>query len=167
MPTLRRFLVHDAAPPPPSARYAHAVEFGGLLHVTGQLPIDPDAPEASLPGTIEQQTELVFKNLQRIADAASYRLENTVFARIYLLDFKRDYVGFNAVYHRHFHNDQSLPGRTTVGVAKLGRGALVEIDLVIARAVVSETAVSIHPIMKAPRAESSRQAWTGCSVRMP
>ncbi len=134
MPTPRRFFVPDAAPPPPSARYAHAVEFGGLLHVTGQLPIDPDAPEAPLPETIEQQTELVFKNLHRIADAANYRLENTVFARIYLLDFDRDYVGFNTVYHRYFDNEQSLPGRTTVGVAKLGREALVEIDLVVARA---------------------------------
>lgn len=98
------------------------------------MPIDPDAPEAPLPETIEQQTALVFKNLQRIADATSYRLENTVFARIYLSDFDRDYVGFNTVYHRHFDKEQSLPGRTTVGVAKLGRGALVEIDLVIAKA---------------------------------
>ncbi len=134
MPTPRRFFVSDAAPPPPTARYAHAVEFGGLLHVTGQLPVDPDAPEAPLPKTIGQQTELVFKNLHRIADAANYHLENTVFVRIYLLDFDRDYVGFNTVYHRHFDNNLSLPGRTTVGVAKLGRGALVEIDLVIAKA---------------------------------
>ncbi|MDQ0323151.1 reactive intermediate/imine deaminase [Pararhizobium capsulatum DSM 1112] len=134
MPAPRRFFVSNAAPPPQSARYAHAVEFGGLLHVTGQLPVDPDATEAPLPESIEAQTELVFKNLHRIVDAATYHLENTVFARIYLSDFERDYAGFNTVYHQHFKNEQSLPGRTTVGVAKLGRGALVEIDLVVAKA---------------------------------
>lgn len=133
MPAPRRFFVPDAPPPPASARYAHAVEFGGLLHVTGQLPVNPNAPEAPLVETIEGQTEQVFENLRRIVSAAGYSLENTVFSRIYLSDFDRDYVGLNAVYHRWFQNEQSLPGRTTVGVAKLGRGALVEIDLVVAK----------------------------------
>ena len=120
-----------AAPSPKTARYSHAVESGGLLFVTGQLPVDPDAPEAPLPPTIEPQTVLVFENLRRICAAAGYRLEDTVFARVYLRDFQRDYVGFNAVYHRHFADDGAMPGRTTVGVAALGRDALVEVDLVI------------------------------------
>lgn len=132
MPTPRRFFVANAAPPPETARYAHAVEVGDTLYVTGQLPIDPDNPQALLPPSIEAQTELVFRNLLRILDAAGYRLEDTAFARIYLSHFERDYAGLNAVYHRHF-NDERLPARTTVGVAALGRNALVEIDLVVAR----------------------------------
>ncbi|MXN45225.1 RidA family protein [Shinella kummerowiae] len=134
MPTLRRHFVTAAAPPPKTARYAHAVEAGGLLHVTGQLPIDPEDPQAPLPATIEAQTERVFQNLQRILDAAGYRLGDTVFARIYLANFARDYAGLNAVYHQHFREDRHLPARTTVGVAALGRDALVEIDLVVAKA---------------------------------
>jgi reactive intermediate/imine deaminase len=133
MPTPRRFLVSDAAPAPKTASYAHAVEIGELLFVTGQLPIDPDTPEAPLPVSIEAQTELVFVNLHRILRAAGYQLENTVFARIYLADFDRDYTGLNRIFHQHFHDEQRLPGRTTVGVAKLGRDALVEIDLVVAK----------------------------------
>ena len=129
-----RYIKADAAAPPPkTVRYSHAVEAGGLLYVTGQLPIDPENPDAPLPEGIEAQTEMVFRNLILIADAAGYRLWDAVFARIYLSDFDRDYAGLNTVYHRHFDDDSRVPGRTTVGVAKLGRGAMVEIDLVMER----------------------------------
>lgn len=122
-----------AAPPPRTARYAHAVEAQGFLYVTGQLPVDPAQPAAALPATIEAQTEQVFNNLASIVEDAGYRLAETVFARVYLAEFDRDYAGFNTVYHRHFDDDATMPGRTTVGVARLGRGALVEVDLVLAR----------------------------------
>ena len=127
----RYIKVPEAAPAPASARYSHAVEAGGFLYVTGQLPIDPDNPTGALPGSIEEQTELAFVNLTRIVEAAGYRLRDAVFVRIYLLEFDRDYVGMNTVYHRYFADDSTMPGRTTVGVAKLGRGALVEIDMVL------------------------------------
>ncbi len=129
----RYIKVKAAAPPPKTAHYSHAVEAGGLLHVTGQLPIDPDRPDAPLPTTIEEQAELVFRNLIAIVDAADYRLSDTVFARIYLNRFNQDYEGFNAVYHRHFCDEDTLPARTTIGVASLGRDALVEMDLTLAR----------------------------------
>jgi 2-iminobutanoate/2-iminopropanoate deaminase len=120
-----------AAPPPKTARYSHAVEAGGFLYVTGQLPIDPDDPAAPLPPTIEPQVELCFRNLILIVEAAGYRLSEAVFVRIYLANFDRDYAGLNAVYHKHFDDDAAMPGRTTVGVATLGRDALVEIDMVL------------------------------------
>ena len=129
----RYVTVEAAAPPPRTARYSHAVEAGGALYVTGQLPIDPDHPDAPLPPSIEAQTELVFRNLTLIVEAAGYRLADTVFARIFLSDFDRDYAGLNAVYHTYFDDDARMPARTTVGVARLGRGALVEIDLILAR----------------------------------
>ena len=129
----RYIKVQSAAPPPKTARYSHAVESQGILHVTGQLPVDPGAPDAALPGTIEGQTELVFRNLKLIVEAAGYRLSDAVFVRIYLSDFERDYVGLNSVYHRYFDNDEALPARTTVGVARLGRAALVEIEMTLAR----------------------------------
>lgn len=125
--------VRTAAPPPRTARYSHAVEANGFLYVTGQLPVDPDHPDAELPGTIEAQTELVFRNLILVVEASGYTLSDTIFVRIYLSDFDNDYVGLNTVYHRYFADDATLPGRTTVGVAKLGRDALVEIDLTLAR----------------------------------
>ncbi|MDB5523115.1 MAG: endoribonuclease family protein [Rhizobium sp.] len=76
---------------------------------------------------------MVFRNLSLIAEASGYSLSDTVFARIYLSNFERDYADLNAVYNRHFSDDDTLPARTTVGVAKLGRDALVEIELILVR----------------------------------
>lgn len=123
--------VPDAAAPPPSARYSHAVQADGWLYVTGQLPVDPRAPGEPPPEGIEAQAELCFVNLRLIAAHAGYALSDTVFARIYLRDFAVDYAGFNHVYDRHFSDPQRLPARTTIGVVRLGRDARVEIDLVL------------------------------------
>lgn len=130
---LKHLNAPDAAPAPPTAKYNHAVEAGGTLYVTGQLPADPDNLEAPLPPDIEAQTHLVFKNLIRIVDYAGYRLADTAFARVYLTEFKRDYPGMNKVYGEYFPDDARLPGRTTVGVTALARDALVEIDLIVVK----------------------------------
>lgn len=129
----QHYQVPDAAPSPATARYSHCVKVGGWLYVTGQLPVDPDDPEAPLPPDIAAQTELSFRNLERILGHVGYDFADTVFARVFLADFERDYPGFNSVYHRYYDDEATLPGRTTVGVAKLGRDALVEIDLVLYR----------------------------------
>jgi reactive intermediate/imine deaminase len=121
----------DAAPPPSTARYSHAVEAGGWLHVTGQLPVDPDAPGNALPDDIEAQATLCFRNIERIVGHAGFALRDTVFVRIYLRDFDADYSAFNRVYDRYFDDAARLPARTTIGVAQLGRDARVEIDVVL------------------------------------
>jgi 2-iminobutanoate/2-iminopropanoate deaminase len=123
-------VVPSASPPPPSSLYAHAVEADGWLHITGQLPTDPDAPTARLQDGIEAQSEMCFENINRILKHTGYSLDNTVFVRIYLKEFERDFAAFNSVYVRHFDQERPLPARTTIGVSALGRGALVEIDLV-------------------------------------
>ncbi|BCP54031.1 reactive intermediate/imine deaminase [Kaistia sp. 32K] len=133
MTTKLHHVVPNASPPPPSSLYSHAVQADGWLHVTGQLPTDPDDPAAPLREGIEAQSELCFENIRRILDHAGYRLDDTVFIRIFLKEFDRDFAAFNRIYARHFPQDQLLPSRTTVGVAALGRGALVEIDLVCFR----------------------------------
>jgi len=131
--TKQHFHVPNAAPAPANARYSHCVKVGGWLYVTGQLPADPDNPHAPLPDTIQEQTELSFRNLEHIIAHLGYDFADTVFARVYLTDFTRDYPGFNEVYHRYYPDDTTLPGRTTVGVTKLARDALVEVDLVLHR----------------------------------
>ena len=129
----RYIRVPAAAPSPKTARYSHAVEAGGLLFVTGQLAVDPENFDAPLPPGIEAQTDLVFRNLILIVEAAGYRLSDTVFARVFLTEFERDYAGMNGVYNRYFSDDARMPGRTTVGVTKLARDGLVEIDLVVGK----------------------------------
>lgn len=118
--------------PAPVAPYHHAVEADGWLYVTGQLPIDPYNDGAPLPEGIVAQTELVFKNIQEILDQAGYKFTDAVYVRMFLTRFHEDFAGMNTVYTQYFERD-TLPARTTVGVAALGRDALVEIDMVLYR----------------------------------
>jgi 2-iminobutanoate/2-iminopropanoate deaminase len=130
---IKRHLVPSAPPPPVGVKYHHATEADGWLYVTGQLPANPDSPSAPFPTSIAAQAEQTFKNLKTIIEAAGFAFSDTVFVRIYLTHFERDFDGFNVVYHRYFADGEHVPSRTTIGVAKLGRDALVEVDLVLYR----------------------------------
>lgn len=131
---IKRHFIKDAPPPPKGVKYHHASEADGWLYVTGQLPSDPSAPASLFAEGIEAQTEQTFRNLITIIEAAGYGLSDTVFVRIYLSHFERDYDGLNRSFYRFFTDDAQVPSRTTVGVARLGRDALVEIDLVLHKA---------------------------------
>jgi 2-iminobutanoate/2-iminopropanoate deaminase len=130
---IKRHRVAAAPPPPAGVRYHHATEADGWLYVTGQLPTDPRAPSTPFSAGIAAQAEQTIKNLKTIVEAAGFGFSDTVFVRIYLTHFERDFDGFNVVYHRYFTDDEHVPSRTTIGVAKLGRDALVEVDLVLYR----------------------------------
>jgi reactive intermediate/imine deaminase len=121
-----------ASGPRPVAPFSHAVEADGWVFITGQMPTDLDAPDAPLPEGIEAQTRRVMDNLQIVLEGVGLSLDNVVFARIYLTEFKRDYAAMNEVYRSYFPHDK-LPGRTTVGVTGLAVDALVEIDMVARR----------------------------------
>jgi reactive intermediate/imine deaminase len=118
--------------PKPVAPYSHAVEAGGFVFVTGQLATDPDDDSRPLPDGIDAQTEKVMDNLRRVLEGLGLGFADVVSARIFLTEFDRDYAAMNARYASHFAAGR-LPARTTVGVTRLARGGLVEIDLVAAR----------------------------------
>lgn len=130
---ITRHRVSIAPPPPVGVKYHHATEADGWLYVTGQLPTDAHSPPTPFPSGIAAQADQTFKNLKTIVEAAGFAFSDTVFVRIYLTHFERDFDGFNLVYHRYFADDEHVPSRTTIGVAKLGRDALVEVDLVLYR----------------------------------
>jgi 2-iminobutanoate/2-iminopropanoate deaminase len=130
---IKRHRISAAPPPPVGVKYHHASEADGWLYVTGQLPSDPHAPSAPFANGIAAQAEQTLENLKTIVEGSGFSLSDTVFVRIYLTHFEQDFDGFNAIYHRYFADDTQVPSRTTVGVAKLGRDALVEIDLVLYR----------------------------------
>ena len=121
-----------ASGPRPEAPFSHAVEADGFVFVTGQMPTDPAAPDASLPAGIEAQTRRVIENLKIVLGGVGLGLEHVVMARIYLTHFERDYAALNALWPS-FWEPGKLPARTTVGVTALAVGALVEIDLVVRR----------------------------------
>ena len=118
--------------PRPVAPFSHAVETDGFVFVTGQMPTDPAAPDASLPEGVEAQTKRVIDNLRIVLGGIGLGLEHVTMARIYLTRFERDYAALNALWPSFFASGK-LPARTTIGVTALALGALVEIDLIAKR----------------------------------
>lgn len=118
--------------PRPVAPFSHAVEAGGWVMLTGQMPTDPEAPDAPLPEGIEAQTKAVMRNLGIVLAGVGLDLGHVVQMRAYLTEFERDYAAFNETYRAHFPADR-LPARTTIGVTALAVGALVEIDCIARR----------------------------------
>ena len=117
----------EAAPAPyQGAPYSQAIRAGGFVFVSGQLALKPGDKELT-GGTIEAQTEQVFANLAAILAEAGTGLERLVKTTVFLQNLD-DFQGMNSVYARHV-GDQP-PARSTVEVAKLPSGALVEIDAI-------------------------------------
>lgn len=121
-----------ASGPQPVAPFSHAVEADGFVFITGQMPTDPQAPEAPLPEGVEAQTRRVMANLAIILEGIGLGFEHVTMARIYLTAFERDYAALNALWPSFFVPGK-LPARTTVGVTALAVGALVEIDFIARR----------------------------------
>ncbi len=118
--------------PRPVAPFSHAVETDGWVILTGQMPTDPQAPDAALPEGIEAQTRRVMQNLEIVLKGVGLDLSHVVQCRCYLTEFERDYAAFNETYQSFFPQDRR-PARTTVGVTALAVGALVEIDCLARR----------------------------------
>ena len=121
-----------ASGPRPVAPFSHAVEMDGWVFVTGQMPTDPDAPDAPLPEGVAAQTARVMENLKIVLAGVGLDLAHVLQARVYLTHFDRDYAAMNETYRSYFAAGR-LPARTCVGVTGLAVGALVEIDLVARR----------------------------------
>ncbi|MCH2095039.1 MAG: RidA family protein [Rhodobacteraceae bacterium] len=118
--------------PRPVAPFSHAVETDGWVLLTGQMPTDPEAPDANLPEGIVAQTQRVMQNLEVVLNGMGLTLGHVVQCRCYLTEFERDYAAFNDTYQRFFPETRR-PARTTIGVTALAVGALVEIDCVARR----------------------------------
>ncbi len=128
-PIVRTVLGPGSGVPLPVAPYSHAVSYGGLIYVTGQMPIDPASGQLA-PGGIAAQTHQVMSNLKAVLEAAGSSLERALYVRAYLSSFSL-YEDFNAVYAGYFA-PEGLPARTCVAVSGMAVGADLEIDMVVA-----------------------------------
>ena len=117
----------EAAPAPfQGAPYSQAIEANGFVFVSGQLSLKPGEKELSA-GDIGAQTEQVFANLRAILEEAGTSLDNVVKTTVFLQSLA-DFGGMNEVYAKHV--GERPPARSTVEVAKIPSGALVEIEAV-------------------------------------
>jgi 2-iminobutanoate/2-iminopropanoate deaminase len=117
----------ERAPAPfQGAPYSQAIRVGDLVFVSGQLALRP-GETALAGGSIQEQTEQIFANLAAILDEAGSGLDRLVKTTVFLQNLD-DFVGMNEVYAAHV--GERPPARSTVEVAKLPSGALVEIEAI-------------------------------------
>lgn len=109
--------------------YSQAVEAGGTLYVSGQLPIDPIAK--TMPESVEAQTKQCLENIEAILRAAGYSKNDVVKSTVLLRDIA-DFAAMNAVYADFY--TENPPARVAFQVAALPMGAAVEIETIAVKA---------------------------------
>jgi 2-iminobutanoate/2-iminopropanoate deaminase len=106
--------------------YEQAIKVGDFVYTAGQIPIDPNTGNF-VEGGIAAQTRQVLENLKAVLEAAGSSLDRVVKATVFLKNMG-DFAAMNEVYAEYLAT--AKPARSTVAVAELPRGALVEIDFI-------------------------------------
>ena len=113
--------------PAPIGPYSQAVKCGNLLYTSGQIPIDPATGEM-VAGGVREQSLQVLQNLKAVLAAADCTFDDVIKTTVFLANMG-DFPVLNGVY-AEFFAEETAPARSTVEVAALPKGALVEIELV-------------------------------------
>jgi 2-iminobutanoate/2-iminopropanoate deaminase len=121
-------IIATSSAPAAIGPYSQAVQFGNLLITSGQIPIDP-ATGNLVDGGIAEQTERVLANLEAVLEAAGIGFPDVVKTTVFLQNMS-DFAAMNEVYAKAFPHQP--PARSTVEVAALPKGALVEIECIAA-----------------------------------
>lgn len=122
---MSRKIIQTSTAPAAVGPYSQAVKTGGFVFCAGQIPLDPMTGEI-VPGDVTAQTERVLQNVKSVLAAAGSSLGQVVKTTVFLQDLG-DFAAMNAVYARHFPDNP--PARSTIQVAGLPKGALVEIEV--------------------------------------
>lgn len=120
-------VVSTAKAPQAIGPYSQAVKHGGLVFVSGQIPLRPDGSLES--GGITAETKQVLENLKNILAAAGSSFEQVLKTTVFLKDMG-DFEAMNKIYAEYFAAHK--PARATIQVAKLPKDVSVEIELVAA-----------------------------------
>ena len=108
--------------------YSQAIRTGGLVFVSGQLPIDPTTGEFAAGG-IKELTRQSLTNMQAILAEAGLSMAHVVKTTVFLAEMS-DFAAMNEVYAEFFQ--APFPARSAVAVKTLPKGALVEIECIAA-----------------------------------
>jgi 2-iminobutanoate/2-iminopropanoate deaminase len=107
--------------------YSQAVMYGGILYVSGQIPVDP-VSGLLVRATIEEETETVLNNIRGIVEDAGAQMEDVLKVTCFLADMN-DFERFNSVYEKYF--PQYPPARTTFQAAGLPLDVHIEMDAIV------------------------------------
>ena|SRR3989338_8317816 len=118
--------IHTDKAPKVVGPYSQAVATENLIFCSGQIGIDPVV--GKLVEGIENQTHQVMKNIKNVLDASGRNFDQVAKTTIFLSDIA-NYQIVNKIYESYF-NPEQVPARSTVQVASLPAGALVEIEMI-------------------------------------
>lgn len=123
---MERKIINTTDAPQAIGPYSQAVEAGGFVFVSGQIPIDPKTGNV-VQSDIKAQARQVMENAKAILSAAGCGMQQVVKATIYLKNMS-DFAAVNEVYGGYFPSDP--PARATVEVSRLPKDVAVEMDFV-------------------------------------
>ena len=115
---------HTDSAPKAIGPYSQSVEADGWLYTSGQIALDPATGEL-VGGGFEAQARQVLENLRHVLASAGCTFQNVVKAAVFVVDLA-DFPKLNALYAEAMGDHR--PARSTIQVAALPKGALVEID---------------------------------------
>ena len=122
----KKSIIKPSKSAPAVGPYNHAVRVGDLLFCAGQIPIEA-ATGNLVSGDIKAQTQRVLENVKAILDDQNLTFDNVVKSTVFLTNLA-DFSGMNEVYAKFFTQD--FPARSTIQVAALPKGAIVEIEVI-------------------------------------
>lgn len=108
--------------------YSQAIEWNGMLFVSGQVGLDPESL-SMVPGGFEAEARQVFRNIEQILIAGGSDMNHVLRSTVYLADIG-NFQRLNEIYAEHFGAHK--PARTTFQAAALPIGAEIEIDVIAA-----------------------------------
>ncbi len=123
---MNRQVIHTPHAPAAVGPYSQAIRLGNLVFTSGQIALDP-ATGKLVEGDVVAQTHQVMKNLQSVLAAAATDLSQVIKTTVFLQNMG-DFPIFNSTYAQYFPG--TPPARSTVEVAKLPLGGLVEIECI-------------------------------------
>jgi 2-iminobutanoate/2-iminopropanoate deaminase len=110
--------------------YSAGIQTDSFVFLSGQLGLEPNSG-VLVEGGVEAQTKQALSNLQSVLQSNGLGMENVVKTTVFLQDMN-DFAKMNAVYAEFFKSDP--PARSTIQVAALPKGGLVEIEAIALRA---------------------------------
>lgn len=122
-------VIQTANAPAAIGPYSQAIETGGTLYISGQIPLDPETMKI-VEGGIQEQTEQVMKNIGAILKEAGYDYTDVVKSTCLLSDMV-NFKALNEVYGRFYTENQ--PARAAFAVKELPMGVLIEIETIASK----------------------------------
>ena len=108
--------------------YSQAVEAGGFMFASGQIPIDPAT--GNIPEGIEAQARQALTNVKNLIEAAGLTLDAVVKTSVFIRNMD-DFAKVNEIYAQFFTD--RYPARSCVEVSRLPKDVLIEVEVIAAR----------------------------------